>query len=407
MTRAIHVAFGVVLLGLVGLGGTGRLQDAQGQSSQDQLARSHEAPPDSAQEMELQRLRNLVGRLQEQLATYLLQDQQAQKVDNLQASYERALQQQRALQDDVQRIEAERLKAVAELEQLQATRAEQQQKQDLRQAEFTRLQQLVTILQNDLTETRHNLQEARQIETTARAESQRWQILHQEAQQARLALQEELKSAKAEAQSAYEQIEMQTSQRVQAALAKRQDEFIALEQEIARLSSAQESSLARLKELQEGQNQQLVQARQELAEVQGQLRATQAEFVQVQGQLSETQQQYAEATETLASVREELEQTQTQFSSTQKELTAAVAQTAELGGLKTQLVSVTSARDALEQELSAKAAELTRAQAELMQAQQDLTQSQQQFEAMQQQYAEATEALASVRGELEQTQAQL
>ena len=284
MTRAIHVAFGVVLLGLVGLGGTGRLQDAQGQSSQDQLARSHEAPPDSAQEMELQRLRNLVGRLQEQLATYLLQDQQAQKVDNLQASYERALQQQRALQDDVQRIEAERLKAVAELEQLQATRAEQQQEQDLRQAEFTRLQQLVTILQNDLTETRHNLQEARQIETTARAESQRWQILHQEAQQARLALQEELKSAKAEAQSAYEQIEMQTSQRVQAALAKRQDEFIALEQEIARLSSAQESSLARLKELQEGQNQQFVQARQELAEVQGQLRATQAEFVQVQGQ---------------------------------------------------------------------------------------------------------------------------
>ena len=135
MTRAIHVAVGVVLMGLVGLGGAGRLQDAQGQSSQDRLARSHEAPSDSAQEMEIQRLRNLVGRLQEQLATYLLQDQQAQKVDNLQASYEQALQQQRALQDEVQRLEAERLKAITELEQLRATRTEQQQEQELRQAE--------------------------------------------------------------------------------------------------------------------------------------------------------------------------------------------------------------------------------------------------------------------------------
>ncbi|MDH3599472.1 MAG: hypothetical protein OEU26_07505, partial [Candidatus Tectomicrobia bacterium] len=298
MTRAIRVAFGVVLIGLVVLAGTGRLQDAQGQSAQDQRAQSQEAPPDSAQEREIQRLRQLVGHLQEQLATYLLQDQQAQKVDELQTSYEQAVQQQRSVQDEVKRIEAERLKAVAELEKLRATQTEQQQEQNLRQAEFTRLQQLVVILQDDLTETRRNLQEARQTETAARAESQRWQVLHGEAHQAQTALQEELKNAQAKAQVADEQIETQTEQRVQAALTKRQDEFIALEQEIARLSSAQESSLAALKELQEGKAQQLEKALQELAEVQGQLQATQAESAHVQEQLSETQQQYAAATKT-------------------------------------------------------------------------------------------------------------
>jgi chemotaxis protein MotB len=76
------------------------------------------------------------------------------------------------------------------------------------------------------------------------------------------------------------------------------------------------------------------------------------------------------------------------------------AQSAALDELKTELAAVTSARDGLEQELSAKAAELT-------QAQQALTQSQQELESMQQQRAESTEVLAGVRAELEQTQTAL
>jgi chemotaxis protein MotB len=64
------------------------------------------------------------------------------------------------------------------------------------------------------------------------------------------------------------------------------------------------------------------------------------------------------------------------------------------------LASATSARTALEEEVSVKAAELTQAQTEL-------TESQQQFETLQGQYEEASAALSGVQEELDQTQSAL
>ena len=204
MTRRMHVALGVVTIGLVALAGTSFVQGMSRESApgrhiqQDsktplrlaQAASAEPAPGVADSTSEVNRLRRLTERLQKMLAVYVREDLQAQTLQRLQDERDQAVQQQEALQAQIEAMRAEYAPIDERIARYRLKIADLERSGERRQVDLTRAQQRSISLQEELTKARSALTQARDSWTAARSHSQRLQVQvaelmdQQEAQQA-------------------------------------------------------------------------------------------------------------------------------------------------------------------------------------------------------------------------------